>query len=51
MRQPNVHRRIRSTTLAVLSLVVLTFSGYEGSAPVEAVAQETAGRAYRGHAG
>ena len=43
MRQPNVHRRIRSTTLAVLSvvsLVVLIFSRYEGSAPVEAAAQE-----------
>ena len=43
MRQANMQRRIRSTMLAVLpvvSLVVLTFSGYEGSAPVEAAAQE-----------
>ena len=40
MRQPHVARRIRTTTLVVLSLVVLIFSGYEGSAPVEAAAQE-----------
>ena len=40
MRQPHVARRIRTTALVVLSLVVLTFSGYEGSAPVEAAAQE-----------
>ncbi len=40
MRQSHVARRIRTTALVVLSLVVLTFSGYEGSAPVEAAAQE-----------
>ena len=42
MRQPHVARRIRTTTLVVLSLVGLTFSEYEGSAPVEAAAQEQA---------
>ena len=40
MRQSHVARRIRTTALVVLSLVVLTFSGYEGSAPVKAAAQE-----------
>ena len=40
MQQSHVARRIRTTALVALSLVVLTFSGYERSAPVEAAAQE-----------
>ena len=41
MRQPHVVRRTRTATLVVLSLAaVLTFSGYQGSLPVEAAGQE-----------